>query len=111
MDNYNGRYEQCQEVIIDATNHEACQLTAQKIIYLCKAWVHSVKYDQRKSARKGDVLQRSIMIYQTAYAGDIIAFRESLRCICYQYDLFPNVEIRIIDRGTIPEDSRRNILN
>ena len=108
MEMYNGQYEQCLEVIITAEYHEECVHIASKILYLCKAWSHNVKYDQHKSARKGDVLRRGIMIYQTAFATDIITFRESLNCICDHYGM--RTSVVLIIRSTIPKDSRINLL-
>jgi hypothetical protein len=68
----------------------------------CEAWDFCVRYDEHKSARKEDVFKREIMIYQKAYAGDIIIFKEALRRICEHY---PNIQF--IDRGTEPENSLR----
>lgn len=107
----NGEFNQCQEVIISANTHERCLFIAKKIYYLCKAWSHNVKYDEYKSARKGDILRRDIMIYQTAYADDIIAFNESLRHICFHYDNYQIGCVQVTTRFIQPKDSRINLLN
>ena len=109
---YNGQYEQCLEVIIDADTHDLCNMIAKRIRYLCMAWIHNVRYDEHKSARKGDVLHRSIMIYQTAYADDIISFREALRCICFHYHVYCSKTAKVSHtcRSIEPKDSRRSLL-
>ena len=107
----NGQFDQCQEVCISADTHEKCLFVAKKIYYLCKAWHHCVRYDENKSARKGDVLERDIMIYQTDYADSIISFNESLRHICFYYDNYQYANVKVTTRSIRPKDSRSNLLN
>ena len=108
MNCYNGEYDQYLEVIISSENHETCNNVAKKIRYLCQAW--SVKLVENKSARKGDVLKRDIQIYQTSYAHDIITFRESLKCICFHFDLYSKTSVNIISNSVAIKDSRRELL-
>lgn len=75
---------------------------AKTIKKQCEAWDFCVRYDEHKSARQGDVLKREIMVYQKAYAGDILIFKEALRRVCQQYQ-----NIQFIDGGTEPENSLR----
>lgn len=101
MNIFNGKYDQCLEVIISANTHEQCLNVAKKITKLCEAWGFQVRFDQYKSARKGDVLKRTFLIYQTAYSHDIIIFRESMSCLCHHYGLYTDVVM--ITRYTTPK--------
>lgn len=106
---YNGEYEQCLEVVISSKSHEVTLEAIKRVYYLCKAW--SVRYTEHKSARKGDVLKRDILIYQTDHAHNIIIFKESLECICFQLKRLPGITINFINRGVAPKDSRRDLVN
>lgn len=86
---YNGKYRSVISVIIQGDSHKQCLEVAKLAKNLCNAWMFAgVRYDEHKSARKGDVLCRELLIYQTAYAHDIIIFEESLKCVlrifCYR---------------------------
>jgi hypothetical protein len=102
MNNYNGQYTQCVEIIIEAGSHEFCNDIAKKIRYLCKAWPN-VYFTEHKSARKGDVLKRDLLIYQTDYSHSIIIFKESLHCITFHYNLFSKANVKLLNRSTIPK--------
>ena len=87
MGTNNGKFKLCIEVLISSEHHEACLHVANKVKKLCEAWSFEVKYDEHKSARKGPVLKRDILIYQTSYAQNIITFKESIRIICSHYNI------------------------
>ena len=109
MDTFNGKYEQTIEVLITSESHRETLDANRQVIYLCKAW--GLRYFEHKSARKGDVLKRSIQIIQNAYGHDIITFSESLKCICSHIKLHLGVNIAI-GRSTVePQDSRRNLID
>ena len=108
--NYNGMYDQQVEVIITSEQSDTSLLIAGKIKNLCKAWSFSVDVKEYKWKKHTLSDKRSVVIRQIDYAGDIIAFRESLRCICFHYDLYLNATVEIMDRGTIPKDSRTNLI-
>jgi hypothetical protein len=56
------------------------------------------------------VLSRDIQAGFEDYPVTVIAFREGLRCICYHYNLFmEKTSVEIIDHGTSPKDSRKEI--
>lgn len=81
---YNGRYETLIDVIIKTESHELSLDISKKVKYLCNAWAGlEVSFTESKSANKGEVLNRSLMINQTGYSHNIIIFRESLNCILY----------------------------
>lgn len=102
MSPFNGKYDQCIEVTVSADTHDFCLYVAKKIMKLCEAWEYNVRFDQHKSARKGDVLRRTFMIYQTAYSHDIITFREAMNCICFHYGLHTGVSMNV--RYTTPKE-------
>ncbi|KAA9338787.1 hypothetical protein F0P94_08295 [Adhaeribacter soli] len=60
-----------------------------------------------KIPRKNDVLQRTLMIYQTAYASDIVIFKEAVRRICFHFSTFYNGAAKFTDRGAEPENELR----
>lgn len=103
---YNNKFNQCLEVIIQAKDHDTCLKTAAIIKKQCDAWSFCVRYDEHKSAAKGTVLKRDILIYQNAYAGDIVIFKEAIRRICEHYRIF-HQNIQFTDRGTEPENQLR----
>lgn len=105
---YNGEFNQCLTVVISCKNHDTCLQLTNTIKKQCDAWYFCVKYDETKSTRKGNVLQRTLMIYQTAYASDIIIFKEALRRICSYLSLH-NKEVTFIDRGAEPINNLRKL--
>jgi hypothetical protein len=100
---YTGQFNQHICIVIKDDNHDECLQVAKTIKKQCEAWDFCVRYDQYKSARKGDVLKRELMVYQNAGAGDIVIFKEALRRVCQQYQ-----NIQFTDRGAEPENSLRN---
>lgn len=111
MENYNGKFEHSFFVVIEASDHSTCLKFSKFIRKAIEPWFFQIDYTQEsKSARKGDVLRRDIYIRHIAYATDMIIFNEMLRALIWNYNLFFDVEISIDDRGTIPVDSRANLL-
>jgi hypothetical protein len=108
---YNGEYEQHFSIIIRAESHEACNRVAKAFRYLCQAWSPRVRFTEHRSARNGDVLERNILIYQTAYAHEIITFGESLNCIRFHYNSFSKITVSEASRSVIPHNSRENLLH
>ena len=105
---YNGKFDQCLNVIISANDHHDCLFASKYIKKQCEAWEFNVNFTEHKSARKGPVLKREIMINQTAYASDILIFKETVRRICFHLDLnLKNVEVKFIDRGSEPVNNLR----
>ena len=106
---YNGKFRQCLEIIIKAEDHKTCLDISKVFKKQCDAWAFNVHYTEHTSARKGPVLSRDIMIYQTAHAGDILIFKEAVRRIyqhyCYFYSDF---EVSFRERGTEPVNDLRN---
>ncbi|WP_191906971.1 hypothetical protein [Adhaeribacter soli] len=47
------------------------------------------------------------MIYQTAYASDIVIFKEAVRRICFHFSTFYNGAAKFTDRGAEPENELR----
>lgn len=111
MENYNGFYEQRFSVILNGVDHEACLAHSKIIKHLCRAWFFNVRFYEYKSNNKGEILSREIMIIQTALCDDILSFRESLRCICFNLRSMTGSDIRVIDRGTMREGDRIDLIN
>ena len=105
---YNGQFRQCLSITISYKDHAQCLQITNTIKKQCEAWYFCVKYNEYKSARKGPVLKRELMIYQTAYAGDIIIFKEAVRRV-YDYFAIFHDAVKFVDRGTEPENDLRNI--
>ena len=104
---YNGEFRQCLEVTVSCKTHETCLYITNLLKKQCDAWVFCVEVKESKSARKGDVLSRNLMIYQNAYAGDILIFKEAIRRLCFQYNLSNDNNVNFTDRGTEPVNSLR----
>lgn len=108
---YNGEFRQCLEVTVNTEDHDTCLRMFNVIKKQCDAWYFNVKYDESKSARKGPVLTRYLMIYQTAYAGDIVVFKEAIRRICSHFENYHG-GVKFVDRGTEPvNELRKNTVN
>ncbi len=103
---YNGEFYQCLEVTISCETHADCLRTTNSLKKLCEAWYFNVKFNEYKSARKGEVLTRTLMIYQTAYAGDIVIFKECVRRICEYFRIF-HQSVSFTDRGSEPVNKLR----
>ena len=103
---YNGEFNQCLELTISCETHKECLDTTNSFKSLCHAWSFSVKFTEYKSVRKGDVLSRTLMIYQTAYAGDIVIFKECVRRISEHFKIF-HKSVSFIDRGAEPINKLR----
>jgi hypothetical protein len=105
---YNGEFTQCLEITVTHEDHDACLYFFNLLKKQCDAWAFNVKYQESKSARKGPVLARTLMIYQTAYAGDILIFKEAIRRICYHLEIYHNA-VSFRDRGTEPVNALRQL--
>lgn len=105
---YNDKFNQCLEVVINAKDHGSCLEVAKVIKKQCEAWNFCVRYNEYKSTPKGPVLQRTLMIYQNAFASDIIIFKEAIRRICEHYRIF-HKNVHFTDRGTEPENNLRQL--
>jgi hypothetical protein len=103
---YNGEFNQCIEITVKSDDHDVCLRYFNVIKKQCEAWFFNVKYNEFKSARKGPVLSRTIMIYQIAYAPDILIFKESMRIICKHVD-GQYCEVKFSDRGVEPINDLR----
>tara|TARA_R110002050_G_scaffold300209_1_gene468192 strand:+ start:286 stop:621 length:336 start_codon:yes stop_codon:yes gene_type:complete len=108
MPTYHGKFTQNISIIIKSDNHETCLQVAKSVKKQCEAWWFNVDFTEHKSARKGDVLEREIMIVQTAYSSDIVLFKESIRRVAYHLDYLGNVDVTFNDQGSIPVDEPRS---
>lgn len=106
---YNGEFIQRLSVLIKTNDHHTCLQVANFIKKQCDAWAFNVEYIERKSARKGAVLRRELVITQTAHASDILIFREAIRRV-YNHIKFhrDDVEVMFNDRGAEPVNNLRN---
>lgn len=102
---YNGKYETVIDLRIESEYHAECLEITKLAKKLCDSWACAgVRYSEHKSARKGDVLRRDLLIYQTAYAHETIIFRESLQCALLNFIFSGNVKFRV--RLTTPIDNQ-----
>jgi len=97
--NNNKLFRQRISVIIEGKSHESCLEFAKLIKKQCEAWFFNVQMTENKSARKGEVLQREIMIKQEAYANDIIIFKESLKRICFYINSISPKSTKLVDKN------------
>ena len=89
MDKYNGMYEHIFFIIVESDSHDSCLHFMKKFKNAVDPWFFQLKSIQEtKSARSGDVLKRTIQINHTAYADDIIIFREMIRTLAWHYNLY-----------------------
>lgn len=94
-------YETVIDISIKGNSHKQCLVLAKLAKDLCNGWKFAgIKFDEHKSARKGEVLKRSLLVYQTGSAHDIIIFRESLKCALSEFIFRGTVDIS--DRGVTP---------
>ena len=100
---YSGKFSLSLEVIITCTTHDECLKITNMIKKQCDAWYFCVKYFERKSARSGPVLSRSVAIIQTAYSSDVLIFREAVRRICEHYRIHGGL-VKLIDNGVVPSE-------
>ncbi len=111
MTYYNGEYDHSFFIVVESNQHDSARLFMKHIKQAVEPWFFQVKtLKETKSARSGDVLKRTLYINHQAYAQDIIIFNEMLRTLIWHYNLLYNVTITIDDRGTIPKDSRSDLL-
>lgn len=84
------------DLSIKSNYHDQCLAISKIVKKYCDSWHFcSVKYTQSKSARKGNVLNRYFMIYQTATSDDILIFKEGLSVIMREFALMGIVDISI----------------
>jgi len=84
---YNGEFIQVLDISVSCKHHDDCLRLTNIIKKQCDAWVFNVSYQEGKSARKGDVLTRTLTIRQKAHAGDIVIFKEALSRVCEQLNI------------------------
>lgn len=106
MNDVNREFDQCFSIVINSENHDSCLEASKPIKKQCEAWSFNVRFTEHKSARKGTVLRREIMIYQRAYPNDIIIFKEAIRRVCFHLDLYFEPTVKFIDRGAVPVDEK-----
>lgn len=111
MSYYNGEYEHTFFIVVESKSHDTTLHFMKKLKNAVDPWFFQIKnQNETKSARSGDILKRSLYINHESYAQDIIIFNEMLRTLIWHYNLYYDVTISIDDRGTIPKDSRANLL-
>ncbi len=106
---YNGQFNQVLGISIECKEHRECLAISNTLKKQCEAWFFCVHYTESKSARKGNVLTRTLMIYQTSYASDIVIFKEAVRRICFHFSLSDLNQVVFTDMGSEPiNDLRQN---
>jgi hypothetical protein len=98
---YNGDFTQCLSVTVTAEDHDTCLQMYNVVKKQCDAWYFNVTYQQFKPSKKGPVTSRTLIIYQTAGAGDIIIFKEAVRRICRHFELYYG-SVKFLDKGAEP---------
>lgn len=104
MNNSTTIYRQNYSIIIKSDLHEACREDAKRVKYLCMAFM--VPFSEYKSARKGDVLSREIMIQAKGYPGQLISFCEALRSLTSKMNTFVST-VSFTIQSTEPENARK----
>ncbi|HOJ19866.1 MAG TPA: hypothetical protein PLT92_14975 [Ignavibacteriaceae bacterium] len=100
---HNKKYRQVIEVLIESNSHDTCLWLSRFVKKQCDAWGFCVQYTEAKSARKGPVLNRDLLIYQEAYSDEILIFKESVRIICLNINaLFKDGRVQFLERGIKP---------
>lgn len=75
----NIRYKAFYSIVVEAPDHQVCLSIYNQFKYIVKAFdFGQFLIRESKSARKGDVLKRELMIYHTAYVDEILLFRNAL---------------------------------
>lgn len=111
MEYYNGEYTQHLQIVITANSHDTCLYFTKHIRNVIKAWFFQIEmFSEDKSARKGEVLTREIQVRQTAYAPDIITFKQMIKTLIWHYNLRFDLDISICTDEVLPKDSRANLL-
>lgn len=76
---YNGLYEMKVCITITASSHDTCRWLSARFKYLVKAFdFGNFQIGEDKSARKGDVLTRTVSICVTDYSVGILLYRECI---------------------------------
>lgn len=81
-------FKQCIEVIIQTPFHRGTLELSKSIKSACTAWncqeikTGFIEVKEYKSARKGDVLNRDLMLYHTGYLHDLLAFQQFIGLLC-----------------------------
>ena len=111
MSYYNGEYEHSFFIVVESKSHDTTRRFMRMIKNAVDPWFFQTKnIDEIKSARSGDVLKRTLRVHHISYGQDIIIFNEMLRTLIWHYNLLYDVSIRIDDRGTLPKDSRTDLI-
>lgn len=107
---YNGKYHVQIGVNVKASEHKACIDTYNMIKNLCKAWsLLGIQTHESKTGRSAPILSRDIQIYFSAYAHDVITFKESLNCIVRLIKIFrKNVSVCIYFNETMKAQASPN---
>ena len=112
MSHYNGEYEHTFFIIVESDQHDSVVHFMKYIKNAVAPWFFQIKtLKETKSGRSGTILKRTLYIKHQAYSQDIIIFNEMLRTLIWHYNLLYNVTITLDERGTIPKDSRTNLLS
>lgn len=111
MNYYNGEFIHSFFIIVESKSHDTTRDFMRRFKNAVDPWFMQIKQlKETKSARKGDVLIRTLYIEHQAYATDMIVFNEMLRCLIWQYNLHFDINVSLDDRGTIPKNSTRNLI-
>ncbi|OUO23132.1 hypothetical protein B5F91_03275 [Bacteroides sp. An322] len=98
-------YESFYSVVIESNRHDTCLNEFNRIKSLAKAFNASI-VKEAKSARKGDVLSRNIMIKFKAYSHETIIFREALDIIISSINIWnPRLKAYIYDSSVERTDA------
>lgn len=83
-ENYNGQYEARYSITVTGSTHNFCRDAYNRFKFLVKAFdFGEFSIHEYKSARKGSVLSRDLLISYTAYASHIIAFEQALDSVLF----------------------------
>lgn len=113
MENYSGQYEASYAISVKSGDHRNCLDAYNRFKYLVKAFdFGNIKIFEHKSARKGDVLSRSLSIIFVGYAPDILAFKEAIDRILSSCNIFCGgvASVVLYNSEVTRKDARFNLI-
>lgn len=107
---YNGLVEQYIQISISSDNHDTTLNVRKRFKKLCDAFSPDVSFSESKSARKGDVFERTIHINHTDYPSNILAVQEAIMCLVSICSI-RYCSVVVYHNSVFPKDYRLNIIS
>lgn len=113
MEDYHGMYEMHISLRVSASTHDTCRWISSRFKYLVKAFdFGNIQIREGKSARKGDVLTRDLSICVTAYATNLLIFRECIDRLVSSCNIWHSQlgSVSITNSHTTRKDAHRDLI-